>query len=158
MNATKTNLRYFLNNRTCIFVSAIFLVISGCQKTMDKSQLPDDINTDAQLKKSVKQKKNFVQINLVANNAEYPPARIDPVLINAWGLAFSPNGIAWIGAQGGHVSTVYNSEGVQVRPPVNIPSPGGPTGGNPTGVVFSSSNTDFILPAPNNQPARFLFV
>ena len=125
---------------------------------MDKPQLQDDINTNAEFKKSVKQKKNFVQINLVANNAEYPPARIDPILINAWGLAFSPGGTAWIGAQGGHVSTVYNSEGLQVRTPVAIPSPGGPTGGNPTGVVFSSSSTDFKLPAPNSQPARFLFV
>ncbi|HSC38105.1 MAG TPA: TIGR03118 family protein, partial [Chitinophagaceae bacterium] len=47
-------------------------------------------------------------------------------------------------------------EGAIVRPAVNIPSPGGATGGNPTGVVFSGSATDFKL--SNGQPARFIFV
>ncbi len=159
MKLSKIKSCYFLVTRTCIILPATLFVISGCQKNKDKPQVQDDINTTtAQLKKSVNQIKNFVQINLVANNGEYPPARIDPVLKNAWGLVFTPNGFAWISAQAGHVSTVYNGEGMQVRPPVNIPSPGGPTGGNPTGVVFSGSTTDFILPAPNNQPARFLFV
>jgi uncharacterized protein (TIGR03118 family) len=159
MKSSKTKTSYFLFNRKFLILSAIFLALSGCKKNVDNPTIQNDISTtDAQFKKSVKQLKNFDQINLVANNAEYPPARIDPVLLNAWGLAFTPNGFAWIGAQAGHVSTVYNSEGGEVRPPVNIPSPGGPTGGNPTGVVFSGSTTDFILPAPNNQPARFLFV
>ena len=60
-----------------------------------------------------------MQVNLVANNNEYGAARIDPVLMNAWGLTFSPNGIAWIGAQAGHVSTVYNGEGAFVLGPVH---------------------------------------
>ena len=160
MKLSKTKTCYFHFTRMCIILFAIFFAVSGCKKNADKPPIQNDVidinSSDAQLKKSVKQIKDFVQINLVANNSEYPPARIDPVLINAWGLAFSPNGFAWIGAQGGHVSTVYNSEGGQVRPPVNIPSPGGAVGGNPTGVVFSGSTTDFIL--SNNQPARFLFV
>jgi len=53
---------------------------------------------------------------------------------------------------------VITSEGVEVRPPVNIPSAGGATGGSPTGIVFSASATNFKLPAPNGQPARFIFV
>jgi len=100
--------------------------------------------------------KDFKQVNLVANNNGYGAAHIDPALLNAWGLAFSSGGTAWVSAQAGHVSTVYDKEGVTVRPPVNIPSPGGATGGNPTGVVFSGSATDFIL--SNGQPARFIFV
>ncbi|MEO6538409.1 MAG: TIGR03118 family protein, partial [Ferruginibacter sp.] len=139
----------------------IFLIVlilnTGCQKNIDQQQ-QDAVGLSSQSNKSIKQKRNFVQTNLVANNTEYAGARVDRVLINAWGLAWSTTGVAWIGAQGGHVSTVYNSEGVQIRPPVAIPSPGGATGGNPTGVVFSSSATDFKLPAPNGQPARFLFV
>lgn len=100
--------------------------------------------------------KDFAQVNLVANNNEYAAARVDPVLLNAWGLAFSSGGTPWVNATGGHVSAVYDKEGVTVRPAVNIPSPGGPAGGLPTGIVFSGSTTDFIL--SNGQPARFIFV
>lgn len=149
---------YSLFASTGMILSACLFIISGCQKSLDNQQPPNELSVNALSAKSVKQQKNFVQTNLVANNTAYIGARVDPVLLNAWGLAFSPGGVAWIGAQAGHVSTVYNSEGVQLRPPVAIPSPGGPTGGNPTGVVFSGSATDFKLPAPNNQPARFLFV
>ncbi|HEV2831758.1 MAG TPA: TIGR03118 family protein, partial [Hanamia sp.] len=98
--------------------------------------------------------KDFTQVNLVGNNDEYNPARVDPLLVNGWGLAFSPTGIAWISAEGTGVSTVYNSEGSQVLPAVSIPSPGGATGGHPTGVVFNGT-TDFKL--PNGNPARFIF-
>src|SRR6185369_11150632 len=65
-------------------------------------------------------------------------------------------GTPWVSSQLGHVSVVYDKEGAIVRPAVNIPSPGGATGGNPTGVVFSGSATDFKL--SNGQPARFIFV
>ena len=144
--------------RVGIILFTALIIFSGCQKALDKPVVQDVSSADAAFKNGVKQKKNFEQTNLVASNAEYNAARIDPLLVNSWGIAFSPGGTAWVNAQGGHISAVYNSEGLQVRPAVNIPSPGGPTGGNPTGIVFSGSATDFKLPAPNNQPARFLFV
>jgi len=122
------------------FLFSALLLSSGCKKIQDhKSKV---IN-------------NFEQVNLVANNNKYHAARIDPKLLNAWGLAFSPNGIAWISSEGAGVSTVYDKEGLEVRPPVAIPSPGAPTGGHPTGVVFNGS-ADFVL--SNGQPARFIFV
>lgn len=99
--------------------------------------------------------KHFSQVNLVDNNHEYAAANTDPKLINAWGIAFSPNGIAWVNSQGGHVSAVYNKDGGTLRPPVNIPSPGSLNGGNPTGIVFNGS-ADFVL--GHGGPARFLFV
>ncbi len=100
--------------------------------------------------------KEFRQVNLVGNNDEYAAPHIDPALLNAWGLAFSPGGIAWIASQAGHVSTIYDNLGNTVRPPVNIPSPGGPTGGNPTGIVFNTSTVGFVL--DNKLRASFLFV
>lgn len=103
----------------------------------------------------LKELKNFVQVNLVANDQKYSPAHIDPTLINGWGIAFSANGIAWVNSQGGHVSEVYDREGVVVRPAVNIPSPGGATGGNPTGIVFAGG-AGFVL--SNGQAASFIFV
>lgn len=123
----------------CAFLLCAALLFStGCKKIDDPKQL-----------------KNFVQVNLVGNNQEYNPAHIDPLLLNAWGIAFTATGIAWVNSQGGHVSAVYDREGVVVRPAVNIPSPGGATGGNPTGIVFNGG-TDFVL--SNGQPARFIFV
>jgi uncharacterized protein (TIGR03118 family) len=132
------------------------VVLNGCKKEIR----PAEITDETPAAKQPNPLKNFMQVNLVGNNDEYDPAFIDPALVNAWGLAFTSNGIAWVSSQAGHVSTVYNSEGGTVRPPVNIPSPGGPTGGNPTGVVFNGSNTDFLIPNPTtgSAAARFIFV
>jgi len=99
--------------------------------------------------------KDFTQVNLVANNNEYNNAQVDSTLINAWGLAFGSSGAAWVSSPGGHVSTIYDKDGKILKAPVSIPSPGGPAGGNPTGIVFNSS-TDFVL--SNGQPALFIFV
>lgn len=138
-----------LGSKVCMLLSSGLLILSACNKQDHDWDLGHH---------SGKQKKSFEQINLVANTADYMAKTQDALLINGWGLAFSSGGVAWVGSQGGHVSTVYNSEGAIARAAVNIPSPGGATGGNPTGVVFSSSTTDFKLPAPNGQPARFIFV
>ncbi|MEO8112601.1 MAG: TIGR03118 family protein, partial [Ginsengibacter sp.] len=97
--------------------------------------------------------RNFEQVNLVANSEEYHPVTIDPTLLNAFGIAWSPNGIAWVNSVGGHVSELYNSEGGIVRAPVNIPSPSDTVGGLPTGIVFSGG-LGFNL---SNGPSLFLF-
>ena len=132
--------------RSFLLVTVIALITPGCQKLVDEFHH----------KKAPELPGNYWQTNLVANTVGYEARRIDPFLKNGWGIAFSGGGTAWIGAQGGHVSTVYTSEGLQQLPPVAIPSPGGPTGGNPTGVVFNASNTDFLL--SNGAAGRFIFV
>lgn len=138
-----------------LFLLSMLLFNTGCQKDLRnmnaEQQLPNGLANKSKVPQLLK---DFTQVNLVGNNDEYNPARVDPLLVNGWGLAFSPTGIAWISAQGTGVSTVYNGEGSQVLPAVSIPSPGGATGGNPTGVVFNGS-TDFKL--PNGNPARFIF-
>jgi uncharacterized protein (TIGR03118 family) len=124
-----------------LLLGSMLLILSyGCKKINENS---------------IKELKHFEQVNLVGNNNEYQPRHVDPLLINAWGIAFNTTGIAWVNAEDGHVSAVYDKEGVSLRPPVNIPSPGGVTGGTPTGIVFNSSN-DFEL--SNGAPARFIFV
>jgi uncharacterized protein (TIGR03118 family) len=117
---------------------AFLVVITGCNKDFNPKAIKD-----------------FNQVNLVANNNEYNNPFVDTALVNAWGLAFNPTGIAWVSSQAGHVSTVYTRDGATARPPVNIPSPGGPAGGNPTGIVFNGSQ-DFVL--SNGKPALFIFV
>jgi uncharacterized protein (TIGR03118 family) len=98
---------------------------------------------------------DYKEVRLVANKAIYGAGRIDTLLKDAWGIAFSAGGTPWISSRGGAVSPVYNAEGAQARTAVFIPSPGGAYGGSPTGQVFNGSS-DFVL--PNNLPARFIFV
>ncbi|MBS1600031.1 MAG: TIGR03118 family protein [Bacteroidetes bacterium] len=131
--------RTFSASQTVSFFLSLFLLFSiGCRKGNDQR----------------KALKNFSQVNLVDNNGAYGATHQDPTLMNAWGLAFSPNGIAWVNSQAGHVSELYTGEGARLRA-INIPSPGDTIGGNPTGIVFNSTK-DFVL--SNGAAAAFIFV
>ncbi len=125
-------------NVCLLFIS--FLVLSiGCRKAVFNNNVLRD----------------FEQVNLVANSANYSPALTDPTLQNAWGLAWAPSGIAWVNSMSGHVSELYTADGAIVRAPINIPSPGDTIGGLPTGIVFSGG-AGFTL--SNGQGSSFLFV
>src|SRR5882757_1384298 len=65
---------------------------------------------------------SFSMVNLVASDASFTGARVDPHLINGWGIAFSGSGTAWISSPGDHTTVVYNSTGPQVLAPVSIPT------------------------------------
>ena len=99
--------------------------------------------------------RNFEQVNLIADNGSYNPGLVDPTLKNAWGLAWSPTGIAWVNAEADGLSELYTGAGAIVRPPVAIPSPTDTVGGAPTGIVFNSTK-GFVL--PNKATAAFIFV
>ena len=116
---------------------SLLLLSFGCHKS--------DVNQD--------DLKDFKQVNLVANTSEYHPVTIDPTLLNAFGIAWSPNGTAWVNSVGGHVSELYSGEGAIVRTPVNIPSPSDTVGGFPCGIVFSGGK-GFNM---NNGSSVFLF-
>ncbi len=146
---------------------SVLILNTACQKGRDiPASNEDELKMQEEGRRHhderVKGIKSFRQVKLVANNTNYGAGLIDKALINGWGIAFSATGTPWIGSQGGGVSTVYNSEGTAiVLGPVNVPSPGGPTGGNPTGVIFNPVASDFIIPSANAQPAtgaRFIFV
>jgi uncharacterized protein (TIGR03118 family) len=120
-------------------IVCLLLAAAGCQK----NPFP-------------KPKANFEQVNLVGDNDQYNPVRVDPNLKNAWGMAFAPSGPDWVNAQVTGLSNIYNTQGADVRPPVAIPSPTSDAGGgHPTGIVFNKSS-GFKL--PNGNPARFIFV
>ena len=70
----------------------------------------------------------------------------DPTLINAWGLAFNPTGIAWISANGTGVSVVLSASGSNVIPPVTIPAPllAGSAAATPSGQVFNGNAAAFL--------------
>jgi uncharacterized protein (TIGR03118 family) len=148
------NLPLYKTSRLLLTGAAIICFIflgGGCEKFFDP--FGHDKND-----KNPKSLKDFNQVNLVGNNDEYHPARIDTTLINAWGIAFSSGGVAWVSSQGGHVSVVYDRDGNMVRANVAIPSPNDTMGGNPTGQVLNmdTSSADFHL--SNNAAGRFFFV
>ncbi|MGC4038942.1 MAG: TIGR03118 family protein [Chitinophagaceae bacterium] len=138
-------MKKFMNRKTfgltgpaCIALFAFLSFTIACRKNDVKKQLKD-----------------FSQVNLVDNNGEYGAPNQDAKQMNAWGLSWSPTGTAWVNSQSGHVSALYNAEGVAPRAAVDIPSPTDTIGGSPTGTVFNGT-TGFVL--SNGTAARFLFV
>jgi len=81
----------------------------------------------------------------------------DPNLINGWGVAFNPNGFVWVSAADGMVSTLYDGDGNVQTLVVAIPTPTEATGGNPTGIVFNSSNNFVVAQGELTGASRFLF-
>jgi uncharacterized protein (TIGR03118 family) len=83
----------------------------------------------------------------------------DTDLVNPWGIAFNPNGTAWVANNRSGKATLYDGNGVKQGLIVTIPSNGaGP--GTPTGVVFNGT-TDFkfaTTPGATPVAASFLFV
>ena len=133
---TETSLR---SGRNYLLTIIVLAILFGCRKS----------NADQKFLR------DFEQVNLVANNDEYHASNIDRTLLNAFGIAWTSNGFAWVNSVGGHVSEIYNSEGVRQRA-VNIPSSASPAdsnGGFPCGIVLSSGK-GFNL---RNGSSSFLF-
>jgi len=134
-----------------VLFTLVVLAIS-CQK--NKTPLTSEEVVSAPFKQP-QQLKDFQQFNLVANNNEYGAVRVEPNLVNAWGIAFAPSGIAWVNSEATGLSFLYDKTGTPPRAPVAIPGPATPTGGHPTGIVFNGSSDFKLL---NGNPARFIFV
>ncbi len=85
----------------------------------------------------------------------------DPDLINAWGIAFNPDGFVWVNDGGSGKSTLYDGNGVKQSLVVTIPGPQNEE--KPTGLVFFGGNNKFIVkdhpsdPADSGAPSRFIF-
>lgn len=85
----------------------------------------------------------YEQHNLVSDLADRAD-RVDPNLVNPWGLTSSPTGPWWVANNGTGTATVYNGDGAPVPNPtsplvVKIPSANGTDNGVPTGAVFNTS-------------------
>jgi uncharacterized protein (TIGR03118 family) len=101
----------------------------------------------------------------------------DPVLQNAWGVAFTPAGSPfWIADNATGCATLYNGDGTTVALQVSIPLPGNvvpatdcktvnpntppkPTPAAPTGIIWNPTTnpaTAFLVPG-TNLPASFIF-
>ncbi len=77
----------------------------------------------------------------------------DPLLKNAWGLAYAPAGPFWISDEASGWSTLYDGKGNPQSLQVIIPSASGSGQGTPTGIVYNGS-TEFKI---RNWTSLFLF-
>src|SRR6266852_3909542 len=66
----------------------------------------------------------FVQPNLVSDIAGMAD-RLDPCLVNPWGIVASPTSPLWVSANGAGLSTLYDGNGSAASLIVNIPGPAG---------------------------------
>jgi uncharacterized protein (TIGR03118 family) len=98
----------------------------------------------------------YRQRNLVSDSAAIPAEQRDPNLVNAWGLAFNPYGVAWVADNHTGVATLYNGDGNPQSLVVAIPGPGGATG-SPTGTVFYGGPGFVVTKGSVSGPSRFLF-
>lgn len=143
--------------RSSQFAIAIALITGmvGCQKAADKPAQSDLQEEFATKSINPKDLKDFEQVNLLSDVAEYNPERIDPDMVNGWGISFPASGPAWVSTEGTGKSLVLNGNGSPVAiSPVTIPPAGPLPSSHPTGQVFNGT-TDFKL--PNGNPARFIF-
>lgn len=103
----------------------------------------------------------YLETDLVSDGF-VPAPTIDPAFVNPWGITYPPGGPFWINENGSGQSALFNTTGqpFPIGNPLVVtvpPPPGSPSGttSNPTGVVFNSSTTDFLI-SPGNA-ARFMF-
>jgi uncharacterized protein (TIGR03118 family) len=105
----------------------------------------------------------YQQINMVSDQAG-AAALQDPDLVNAWGLSFSPGTDAapgsplWVSDNGADKTTLY--AGASPTTVSKVPLTVDVTSGAPTGTVFNSDTSGFVVHNASNTvsgPARFLF-
>jgi uncharacterized protein (TIGR03118 family) len=86
------------------------------------------------------------QTNLFADTADGGAQNVDPNLVNSWGLAFNPTGIAWISDNGTGLATLYKTNQASPVPlVVQIPLPSGDGG-----ALYPAADADTFA-APSGQ-------
>jgi len=94
---------------------------------------------------------NYVANALVSDTTTEPALHTDAHLVNAWGLAFNPQGFAWVANAGTGTSTLYDGNGVAQSLVVTLDL------GNPSGIVFNGSTAFSITENSLSGAAPFIF-
>ena len=108
------------------------------------------------------QSSGFEQTNLVSDIPGVAE-RLDPNLVNPWGIVASPSDTIWIADNGTGVSTLYRPSGAKAPPgnPLVVTIPASKTStesGNPTGIVFNSTGGFVVTEDTRSGSALFIFV
>jgi uncharacterized protein (TIGR03118 family) len=99
----------------------------------------------------------YAQRNLVADSADARAENVDPNLVNPWGIAFNPFGVAWVSDNRTGVSTLYDGDGHPQTLVVTIPPAVAGRTGNPTGIVFYGGQGFVVRKGTLSGPGRFIF-
>ena len=94
---------------------------------------------------------NYVANALVSDTAATNALHHDVNLVNAWGLAFNPQGFSWIANAGTGTSTLYDGTGLAQSLVVTLNQ------GNPSGIVFNGTTDFSITENAISGPAPFIF-
>ena len=94
---------------------------------------------------------NYVANALVSDTAATNALHHDAKLVNAWGLAFNPQGFSWIANAGTGTSTLYDGNGVAQSLVVTLNQ------GSPSGIVFNGSSAFTITENSVSGAAPFIF-
>src|SRR5207244_7758175 len=79
---------------------------------------------------------------------------MDNNLKNPWGIAFAPDGPFWVANNHSGTSTLYDTSGKPTGKVVTIASSSGPSGGEPTGIVYNSTQ---YFKIPNIGPSLYIY-
>ena len=121
--------------------------------------------------------RNAYAVTPLVSDLQIAGAVQDPVLQNAWGVAFTPAGSPfWIADNATGCATLYDGDGTKVALQVSIPLPGNvvpptdcnhanpnappnPTPAAPTGLIWNpTTNPPMVFLVPGtNLPASFIF-
>ncbi len=97
----------------------------------------------------------YTQSNLVSNGA-VAGTKVDPNLVNPWGLAFSATSPAWVSNNVTNTSTLYDGTGTVL--PTIVAIPAGTNGAAaPTGIVANATTEFVVSKAAVSAAARFIF-
>ena len=96
----------------------------------------------------------YVATNLVSDvstsSNPYSSPNVDAHLVNAWGVAFNPQGFVWVANNATSTSTLYDGNGVPQSLVVAIPA-------KPTGIVYSGTQSFQVSQGGVAGPSRFVF-
>jgi uncharacterized protein (TIGR03118 family) len=92
-------------------------------------------------------------VHYLTSNLSGKAKNTDPLLQNAWGLAYSPDAPFWVSDEADGWSTLYNGQGVPQSLQVVVPSASGTGAGSPTGIVYNGSS-EFTI---DGWVSEFLF-
>ena len=102
----------------------------------------------------------YVATNLVSDvnssSNPYSGPNIDAHLVNAWGIAFNPQGFVWVANNATSTSTLYDGNGVAQSLVVAIPA-GTAGAAKPTGIVYSGTQSFQVSQGGVTGASRFVF-
>jgi uncharacterized protein (TIGR03118 family) len=96
----------------------------------------------------------YAVTNLVSDGSAIPAAHTDTHLVNGWGVAFNPQGYAWVANNGTSTSTLYDGNGVPQSLVVGVPAT---MDADPTGIVFNGTQDFKVGSGAGAAPAFFIF-